>query len=79
METAQAALAYGAGTIIVTGAGNVPLNNELDAVKAEELSKEKLSDIRQDYETPWNRLHLIRTVFSVLSFMLLLLTAFILS
>ncbi|NBC26961.1 MAG: DUF1772 domain-containing protein [Bacteroidetes bacterium] len=72
-----ATVLYGAGTVIVTGLGNVPLNDALDSLSLHELSEEKISRERQNYESRWNRLHLIRTVFSVISFMLLLLATFI--
>ena len=58
------------GTVGVTGLGNVPLNNQLEALKIEEMSVEKLKDFRRFYETRWNRLHLIRTLFAVGSFIL---------
>lgn len=70
---------YGAGTVMVTGLGNVPLNDSLDTLSLKKLNEEEVSKDRRDYETPWNRLHLIRTVFAVLSFMLLLIAAFITS
>lgn len=70
-------LMYGAGTVMVTVLGNVPLNDALDELYLNDLSKEKISKERQEYEIPWNRLHLIRTGFSVFSFMLLLVAAFI--
>lgn len=68
---------YGIGTIIVTGLGNVPLNDTLDTLPLNDLNDEEILKQRQDYETPWNRLHRIRTGFSVLSFMLLLIAVFI--
>ena len=75
----SATLVYGAGTVIITGLGNVPLNDALDELQLNDLSKEEISKERHDYEVPWNRLHLIRTIFSVISFMLLLAAAFITS
>lgn len=71
-----AALTYLAGTFGVTALGNVPLNNSLDALELGELSMELLSRTRQQYEVRWNRLHTIRTVFAVLSFLLSLLGGF---
>jgi len=65
-----AALVYLAGTFVVTGMGNVPLNNELDALQIEKLTAEELRSFRHYYEAKWNRLHLVRTAFSLLSFML---------
>jgi len=70
-------LVYGAGTVMVTGLGNVPLNDALDELQLNDLSKEEISKRRQNYEIPWNRLHLIRSAFSVVSFMLLLIAAFL--
>ncbi|MCG2590002.1 anthrone oxygenase family protein [Rhodohalobacter sulfatireducens] len=72
----SATLVYGAGTIIVTGLGNVPLNDALDELHLDDLRQDEISKERHDYEVPWNRLHLIRTAFAVLSFMLLLAAAF---
>lgn len=61
-------LSYGLGTFGVTAAGNVPLNNWLDAINLTELSELKLIETRAHYEPKWNKYHLIRTVFSVISF-----------
>ena len=67
---------YGTGTVVVTGLGNVPLNDALDRLKLNQLSTDQVTAERRGYETRWNRFHIIRTVFSVLSFMMLLLAAF---
>ena len=64
------------GTFGVTVLGNVPLNNALDAIDLSHLGIDQLSEFRQDYELKWNRLHMIRTVFAVLSFLLSLLAVF---
>lgn len=69
---AAAILCYGIGTVIVTGLGNVPLNDKLDALQLELLNEEKLDEFRAYYELRWNRLHTIRMLFSVSSFILLL-------
>jgi uncharacterized membrane protein len=68
-----AALIYLVGTVGVTGMGNVPLNNGLDALDVSKLSVDKLARTRHQYEVSWNRLHTIRTVFALLAFMLSLL------
>ena len=68
---------YLLGTIFVTGLGNVPLNNALEALNLKELSVEQLNSHRTHYELQWNRLHKIRTAFAVLSFILLLTGLFI--
>ncbi len=72
-----ALVTYLIGTFGVTSFGNVPLNNMLDAINLQNLSAVELADLRQQYEPKWNWLHMIRTVFSVISFILILLTSFI--
>lgn len=71
-----AALTYLIGTFGVTAFGNVPLNNSLDMIQLSELSSDQITDLRLHYEAKWNRLHTIRTVFSVLSFLFSLFAAF---
>ncbi len=71
-----ATLIYLVGTIGVTGLGNVPLNDALDALHLNDLSDDKLAQFRQYYELKWNKLHTIRTVFAVISFLLSLLAVF---
>jgi uncharacterized membrane protein len=61
---------YLIGTVGVTGLGNVPLNNQLEALDLVKLNTSKMAEFRQFYESNWNRLHLIRTVFAVVSFLL---------
>lgn len=71
-----ATLFYLVGTFGVTAFGNVPLNDALDALNLAELSENKLTAFRKSYEQKWNRLHFIRTVFAVLSFLGSLLAVF---
>lgn len=68
---------YLIGVVIVTGAGNVPLNNELDRLGLSSLTEHDQAKFRIYYESKWNRLHTIRTIFSVLVFALLLINEFI--
>jgi uncharacterized membrane protein len=72
----SASLTYLIGTFGVTVLGNVPLNDLLDALDLVELSGAKIIEFRKSYEDKWNRLHLIRTVFAVLSFVISLLGVF---
>ena len=72
-----ASIIYLIGTFGITAAGNVPLNDQLEALNLSELTSEKMAEFRTYYETKWNRLHLQRTVFSVLSFALAVLALFI--
>ena len=70
-----AAVIYLAGTVGITAFGNVPLNQALDQVQLNILNTGDLQLTRQAYEGQWNKLHTIRTFFSVVSFLLLLLAA----
>lgn len=72
-----ASISYLAGTVGVTGLGNVPLNNQLDVMQLTETSPGTMAAFRKFYETNWNRLHLIRTTFAVVSFLLAVLAIFI--
>jgi uncharacterized membrane protein len=72
----MASVLYLIGTIGVTGLGNVPLNNKLAALNLIEMSPQKLLEFRSFYENNWNRLHLIRTIFAVGSFVLSVLAVF---
>ncbi len=70
--TLSAVLVYLFGTFFVTSVGNVPLNNQLETLNLSQLSATQISEFRAMYEPSWNRLHLIRTIFSVISFILIL-------
>ncbi len=65
-----ASITYLIGTVGVTGLGNVPLNEQLDVLKLGETQSEALAAFRSFYEENWNRLHLIRTIFAVVAFVL---------
>lgn len=71
--TLAALIVYIAGTVGVTAVGNVPLNEALDLIELNKLGASELKMTRQAYELKWNRLHHVRTVFSIISFVLLLL------
>lgn len=64
---AVAAVLYWVGVFGITMACNVPLNNQLEAFDLSKASANALSEMRVRFETPWNRWHLLRTVFSVLA------------
>lgn len=64
---------YIIGVGLVTIFGNVPLNELLDKTDLAQASLEELQLLRDKFEIKWNRLHLIRTISSILSFLLLLL------
>ncbi|MEQ9300085.1 MAG: DUF1772 domain-containing protein [Cyclobacteriaceae bacterium] len=73
----SASITYLIGTVVVTGLGNVPLNDQLEALRLSELTADKITAFRKYYETNWNRLHLVRTAFAVLSFLLVTLAVII--
>jgi len=70
---------YLVGTVGVTALGNVPLNDQLDVLKLVEMNSDKMAEFRQYYESNWNRLHLIRTGFAIVSFILSVLGVFTIS
>ncbi|MDW7691950.1 DUF1772 domain-containing protein [Flammeovirgaceae bacterium SG7u.111] len=71
-----ATLTYLVGTFGVTAFGNIPLNNTLDALALNKLNINQLTEFRTNYEVKWNKLHMIRTAFSILSFSLSLIAVF---
>lgn len=60
-----AALVMAIATIAITAAGNVPLNREL--AEFEMLTPEIAATARLDFEDPWNRLNMIRTLTAVVA------------
>ncbi len=71
------AIIYLIGVFGVTAFGNVPLNNKLDTLKITKLSVLELKNFRTYYESTWNHYHNIRTISSMVSFILLLISIFI--
>lgn len=58
---------YIAGVFGVTVAGNVPLNNMLDAFDLQSATPESLADMRAVFENKWNSLNIVRAVAGVIS------------
>ncbi|MGG5486474.1 DUF1772 domain-containing protein [Gaetbulibacter sp. PBL-D1] len=71
------AIIYLIGTFGVTAFGNVPLNNELDALDIKALNINEIKNFRDYYESNWNQYHNIRTLSNMISFILLLISIFI--
>ncbi len=69
-----AAVLYFFGVFIVTVVGNVPLNELLDKTNIPNSTDEELTSLREMFENKWNNLHLIRTICSLLSFILMLIS-----
>ena len=63
------AVLYIVGTFLVTGLGNVPLNNQLAAVTVDDPAA---SDTWQHYLDVWTRLNTIRTISAMLAASMLL-------
>lgn len=61
-----ATIVYLTGVFGVTVFGNVPLNEVLDSFDLQTASAEEVAAQRIRFETPWNRLHTVRTVASLL-------------
>jgi uncharacterized membrane protein len=72
-----AALVLYLALIVVTGTGNVPLNEQLAEYASIDASIDAATaaTARDEFEDDWNRLNLIRTVAVVASFVLLALAA----
>ena len=62
-----AALVLYLATVVITGAGNIPLNNALVAAGLPD-SASALEAARTAFEKPWNRLHLARTATVIAAF-----------
>ena len=72
-----AAISYLFGTFGVTLFGNVPLNEALDAVNLDSLTGQSFEQHRRAFEGKWNQMHTIRTVFSVMAFIAIVLSTFL--
>jgi uncharacterized membrane protein len=66
-----ATILYFVGIMGVTIGGNVPLNNALEALQIESMTPEQMDEFRKGFESKWNRLNHIRTISSILTFLLL--------
>lgn len=65
-------LTYGVLVLGLTMFGNVPLNNRLDAFRINTASLESMKQLRDAFESRWNVYNNIRTVFNIISFILLI-------
>jgi uncharacterized membrane protein len=67
-----ATIVYLMGSIVVTFAGNIPLNNSLEKIQLNSSSLEEIKIKRTSFEGKWNSLNMIRTISSSLAFILLI-------
>ena len=72
---AMAIAIYFFGVVLVTIFGNVPLNQILDKADLANGTIEELQHLRERFEQPWNRFHLIRVVTAMISFALLIIAS----
>ncbi len=68
-----ASILYFLGVFVVTILGNIPLNLILDKTQLSDINLEDAKSLRDKFEVKWNNLHLIRTITSIISFLLLIL------
>jgi len=69
-----ASLLYVIGVFGVTIGFNVPLNEQLDNFPLLNATTDDISAMRKAFERPWNKYHTIRTVASIISFFLSILS-----
>ena len=69
-----ATLIYFIGVLLVTIFGNEPLNEILENTNLASATIEELDTLRKTFEVKWNQFHLIRTITSIVSFLLIIIT-----
>lgn len=67
-----AAGVYAIGLFGITAFGNVPLNEMLDKFDIASATQPDITAMREQFEGPWNRWHLVRTIAVVFSLALVL-------
>jgi uncharacterized membrane protein len=67
-----ATLTYAIGVFGVTAFGNVPLNNGLENFNLIDAANEAVKHQRAIFETRWNTLNTVRTIFSIITVVLLI-------
>ena len=71
-----ATVIYFFGVFLVTLLGNIPLNKLLDQSDLASISAHNADQLRATIENKWNQFNLIRTLSSLSSFIMLLITCF---
>ena len=69
---------YLVGVLGVTALGNIPLNEILDKTNLESITLEEIKDLRESIEVKWNNFNLIRSISSLITFTLLVISFLIL-
>jgi uncharacterized membrane protein len=65
---------YFVGVLGVTMLCNVPLNEQLAKFSISTATSNEISAMRKSFERPWNAYHTIRTIASIVSFGLTILS-----
>ena len=73
----SAILIYLAGVQVPTVRINVPLNNKLQTIDVESITPAEQKTAREDFESKWVRWNVIRTAFSNLTALLLIILLFL--
>ena len=66
----MATLIYFVGVFGITMFGNIPLNNQMAVINLSTINSETLSAFRNHFESNWTTYHMIRTVASIISFLI---------
>ncbi len=74
-----ASLLYLIGVIVITMAGNVPMNTILDKTALQDISLEDAKTLRNSFENKWNSLNWIRTYCAIGAFLLAIISCITLS
>lgn len=69
-----ALVTYWIGVFGTTVFGNIPLNEILDKVNLESINLEEITALRTRIEVKWNKLNLIRSISSGITFVLLIIS-----
>jgi uncharacterized membrane protein len=69
-----ATILYLFGALGVTIVGNIPLNQTLEALDINSMSAGEMVAFRNGFESKWNSLNMIRTVTTLVSFILILIS-----
>jgi uncharacterized membrane protein len=67
-----ASIVYIVGVFGVTVAGNVPLNNMVDALNIKTADASQLAAAREMFEAKWNTLNFIRTAMAIVALLLVI-------
>ncbi|NQZ42859.1 MAG: DUF1772 domain-containing protein [Flavobacteriaceae bacterium] len=63
---------YFVGVVLVTVFGNVPLNRLLENTDLTQSTTLELRELRERFEQPWNRFHILRILSAIIAFSMLL-------